>query len=150
MRVGACSYLGGDNLRRAESAHANKPKASSVESNGFRFICGGFAAFESAVMSDAQRLISSIAATRPSELIYRTSVSKFRLACALLRVLFWRCSRRCTCLRCHWPMWLISRSQHVLVLDLRVLPRIAALQTSCPRGDGEGCRGPSKRRRSGA
>jgi hypothetical protein len=62
MRGRSVQLSCGGNVRWAKGAHANEPKASSVESNSFGFVCGGFATFESAVMSDAQRLIPSIAA----------------------------------------------------------------------------------------
>ena len=52
----------GGNVGWTKGAHANKPKGSFLESNPFGFSCGGFAARERTVMSDAQRLVPGISA----------------------------------------------------------------------------------------
>ncbi len=54
----------GGNVGWTKGAHANKPKGSFLESNPFGFICGGFAARERTVMSDAQRLVPGISAAK--------------------------------------------------------------------------------------
>jgi hypothetical protein len=52
---------------RAKGAHANEPKASSLERNPFGFIGGGFATLKRTVMPDAQRLVPSIAAAKDDQ-----------------------------------------------------------------------------------
>jgi hypothetical protein len=57
----------GGKLGRTMAAHANEPKASSVESNPFGFFCSGFATFERTVMANAQRLIAGIASSKDDQ-----------------------------------------------------------------------------------
>ena len=52
----------GGKVGRAKVAHANEPKACSLEPNPFGFICSSFATFERTVVPDAQRLTAGSAA----------------------------------------------------------------------------------------
>jgi hypothetical protein len=54
----------GGKFGRAKAAHAHEPKASPLEPNPLRFICGSFAIFERTIVPDAQRLTAGSAAAK--------------------------------------------------------------------------------------